>query len=460
MQKRKSCYPATRFMIRAISILSVAVGCTISANATTITPTPQNFNFVVGTPVTNQTVASFTDSNNAAVPGNFTATINWGDGTTSAGSITGGPTFLVSGTHTYAVGGTFTVTVNISDVAPGAGTGTATGTATSVGTVISPSPHNFNFVVGTALTSQLVATFTDSNTAAAPGNFTATINWGDGTTSPGTIAGGPTFQVSGTHTYAVGGTFTVTVNIADAPGTGTATATGTATSVGTVISPSPHNFNFVVGTALTSQLVATFTDSNTAAAPANFAATINWGDGTTSPATIAGGPTFQVTGTHTYAVSGTFTVTVNISDAPGTGTGTATGTATSIGTVITASSHNFNFVAGMPLTSQLVATFTDSNTAAAPANFAATINWGDGTTSPGTITGGPTFQVSGTHTYAAGGTFTVTVTISDAPGTGSATATDTVSSITVPIMSFPALAGFALLLAGVGGILARKSALT
>jgi hypothetical protein len=365
VQTRKSFYPALRSMTRGISILSVAVGCTISANATLITPTPQNFNFVVGTPVTNQTVASFTDSNNAAVAGNFTATIAWGDGTTTPGTITGGPTFLVSGNHTYAVSGTFTVTVNISDVAPGVGTATATGTATYVATVILASPHNFNFLAGTPLTNQTVASFTDSNTAAVAGNFTATIAWGDGTTTPGTITGGPTFLVSGNHTYAVGGTFTVTVNISDvAPGIGTATATGTATFVGTVILASPHNFNFLAGTPLTSQTVASFTDSNAAAVPSNFTATINWGDGTTTPGTITGGPTFLVSGNHTYAVGGTFTVTVNISDA--------------------------------------------------------------------------------------------------APGTGTATVLDTTTSLVspVPMMSLPALAGFALLLVGVGWVLARKGALT
>ena len=132
-------------------------------------------------------------------------------------------------------------------------------------------------------------------------------------------------------------------------------------------------------------------------------------------------------------------------------------------TTITASPHNFNFVAGTPLTSQTVASFTDSNAAAVAGNFTATINWGDGTTSAGTITGGPTFLVSGNHTYAVGGTFTVSVTISDvAPNTGTATVTDTATGVVspVPAMSLPALAGFALLLAGVGGVLARKRALT
>ncbi|HEY2019364.1 MAG TPA: hypothetical protein VGH38_37910, partial [Bryobacteraceae bacterium] len=213
---KSSADPIVRFITRGILILSVAVFCTTSARATTvITGTAQNFSFVVGTALTNQAVATFTDSNAGAVAGDFLATINWGDGTTSAGTITGGPTFTVAGTHTYAAGGTFTVAVTINDVAPGVGTTTVTDTASQLATVIAGTAQNFSFTVGTALTNQVVATFTDSNPAAVAGNFIATINWGDGTTSAGTITGGPTFTVTGTHTYAAGGTFTVAVTIND-----------------------------------------------------------------------------------------------------------------------------------------------------------------------------------------------------------------------------------------------------
>jgi virginiamycin B lyase len=53
-------------------------------------------------------VASLVDGTPNAVASNFTATIYWGDGATSSGTIsgkTGGP-FAVSGTHTYASAGT------------------------------------------------------------------------------------------------------------------------------------------------------------------------------------------------------------------------------------------------------------------------------------------------------------------------------------------------------------------
>jgi choice-of-anchor C domain-containing protein len=65
-----------------------------------------------------------------------------------------------------------------------------------------------------------------------------------------------------------------------------------------------------------------------------------------------------------------------------------------------------------------VATFTDSYLGS-PGNFSASITWGDGTApSTGTITkSGSTFSVSGTHTYAAHGTYAPSVTITSIAGT-------------------------------------------
>ncbi|MBV9606626.1 MAG: hypothetical protein JO027_16040 [Solirubrobacterales bacterium] len=80
-----------------------------------------------------------------------------------------------------------------------------------------------------------------------------------------------------------------------------------------------------------------------------------------------------------------------------------------------------------------VATITDPNTSATASAYSATIDWGDGTTSPGTISGGSgSFTVTGTHPYGATGTYPVAVTIT-AVGTnqGSSTVADT-ATITAP----------------------------
>jgi hypothetical protein len=63
----------------------------------------------------------------------------------------------------------------------------------------------------------LVATVSDFDPNGVAGNFTATIDWGDGHTSPGTISSNANggFNVNGGNTYAGGGKFPVTVDIAD-----------------------------------------------------------------------------------------------------------------------------------------------------------------------------------------------------------------------------------------------------
>jgi hypothetical protein len=75
-----------------------------------------------------------------------------------------------------------------------------------------------------------VAGFTTTYTANAASDFTAVINWGDGTSSAGTVSGANgSFAVLGSHSYSHPGSFTVTVQIADdAPGTATVTASATA----------------------------------------------------------------------------------------------------------------------------------------------------------------------------------------------------------------------------------------
>jgi len=81
-----------------------------------------------------------------------------------------------------------------------------------------------------------VATFTDSNPDGKLGDYTATIDWGDGTTSSGTVSADAVsgLDVSGGHTYSSPGSKTVKVTITDTGG-----ATTTAQGTVTVAEPTP-----------------------------------------------------------------------------------------------------------------------------------------------------------------------------------------------------------------------------
>ena len=95
-----------------------------------------------------------------------------------------------------------------------------------------------------------MATFTDADPGGIASDYTATIAWGDGTTSAGTISGH--FTVTGTHTYASTGTRTISVTITDAGGA-SATATGKANigSLPIITSVSPASGTHAGGTTVT-----------------------------------------------------------------------------------------------------------------------------------------------------------------------------------------------------------------
>src|SRR5260370_32581868 len=86
------------FWLTTISMLLSAPlsADTISFNLLPLLPTE-------GVPVNNFTLATFTDTNLSTAASDFSASIDWGDGTTSSATITGGSgAFSLLGSHTYA----------------------------------------------------------------------------------------------------------------------------------------------------------------------------------------------------------------------------------------------------------------------------------------------------------------------------------------------------------------------
>jgi uncharacterized repeat protein (TIGR01451 family) len=98
-----------------------------SGSATTVVAEPA---ISVSGPVTttskklnNVTVATFTHANGVEPASAFTATIAWGDGSTSVGTITlSGSTYVVKGSHSYAKTGTYTITTTVTEPTGSGGT--------------------------------------------------------------------------------------------------------------------------------------------------------------------------------------------------------------------------------------------------------------------------------------------------------------------------------------------------
>jgi hypothetical protein len=144
-------------------------------------------------------------------------------------------------------------------------------------------------------------------------------------------------QFSGSHRYAEEGSYTghVSYSYTDVNGIDeSGSVQFTATVSDAPLANGGGRANLVgyqgVRFPLSDAVLATFSDDNPGASSADFAATINWGDGSptdagTVRAALGGG--FVVHGSHTYGFPGPETITINVSDEGGSTVGPITTTA-------------------------------------------------------------------------------------------------------------------------------------
>jgi PKD repeat protein len=143
--------------------------------------------------------------------------------------------------HTFAEEGTHTGSVVVTDP-----TGLSTTLSFSVPVVDAPltlscatPPVSLQAFNGT------VAALQDGNPGAPLSDFTATIDWGDGSTSSGTVSGsGGNYSIAGAHTYSSTGYFDVNVHVDDEGGS---TADTTTPCTVLVFAFAPGAGSFVVG---------------------------------------------------------------------------------------------------------------------------------------------------------------------------------------------------------------------
>ena len=280
--------------------------------------------------------------------------------------------------------------------------------------------------------SMLVATFSDANEKTSAADYTASIDWGDGTGSQlGVVTGsGCEFSVSGDHTYATAGEYTAVVTIVKQVPSGDP-INNTTVETETDVTAS----DVMAGTATPTQVLGWVVDSylNDPNAP-DVTADVDW-TGATVDAQGPGGMSYQ--GNGVYEVDSTaYGVDGAVYAAPGeqtldvTGTDDDGGSQTSFGAsllvaVVPLVDQTYQLTppaatAGTALTTPTVAEFYDMNPYGKLGDYTATINWGDGTaTDAGVVeeagaTGSEAYDVVGPdHTYDSGGYYQISVTVSD-----------------------------------------------
>ena len=123
-------------------------------------------------------VASLDQADVTGTLADINANIDWGDGQSSAGSVSlVGTNYQVQGTHTYAAAGSYPLQVTVTGTPPSqiSGQGTATVAATPInltGVTITPT-------LGQSFTGK-VAVFNDGYTGLTASSYTAIITWSDG----------------------------------------------------------------------------------------------------------------------------------------------------------------------------------------------------------------------------------------------------------------------------------------
>jgi DNA/RNA endonuclease G (NUC1) len=164
--------------------------------------------------------ATFSAAASADPNGNIVSYLwDFGDGTTGSG---------VSVEHTFAQDGTHVVSLLITDNDGFTDTATFTVQVANVVPAIGALP-NFSLDAGGAYTA--AGTFTDPGADA----WTATVDWGDGTSPSQAALSGREFSL--VHVYDMAGTFTVTVTIFDDDGNASVSNTVTVTAPTPALAP-------------------------------------------------------------------------------------------------------------------------------------------------------------------------------------------------------------------------------
>ena len=233
-----------------------------------------------------------TDAAASADPDGTIASYAWdfGDGATGTG---------VTATHAYAVEGTYTVRLTVTD---GAG---ATGTTTRDVTVVRPANQLPTAAFGSAGT--FLDVDLDASASADPDGTIASYGWdfGDGTTGTGRTT---------SHHYATTGGYDVTLTVTDDRG-GSATKT-------TRVNVSANQAPVARITSSTNRLVLSVDGSSSSDADGTVASYAwDFGDGSNGTGATA---------SHTYAADGTYTVRLTVTDGQG-ATGTTTTSVTAVG---------------------------------------------------------------------------------------------------------------------------------
>jgi PKD repeat protein len=282
--------------------------------------------------------------------------------------------------HQYETGGTYGVTLTVTD--NDGGSDIATEQVTAAPAVPSNDPPQADFTVSCQ---QLTCSFADRSTDPDGRVASRTWDFGDGATST---------EPNPSHTYATQGRYSVTLQATDNEG---ASDTRTRTAAPSAPTPEPNQAPEAEFEVSCRDLTCTFTDQSSDSDGTIAGRLWDFGDGATST---------QRNPSRTYAAAGQYTVTLRVTDDDG-AQGTRTRQASPSAPRPTPEPNEPPRAGFSFRCEELTCTFTDQSSD--PDGSIASRQWdfGDGATST---------ERSPSHTYAESGTYNVRITVTDNDG--------------------------------------------
>ena len=310
---------------------------------------------------------------------------SFGDGESGSGAAV---------SHVYVQDGSYSVTLTVTDDEG------LTDVTTSTVTVANVAPVIAAFAGATLFTGE---TYTASGSFTDPGadTWSATVDYGDGTSGPLALTG-KSFELS--HQYTKPGTFSVVVIVSDGKWTGIKSAVVKA--VARPVANISGTFSSTEGASIA------MSGAGSSDADGTIQSYVwSFGDGSTAMGASV---------SHTYKQDGEFVVTLTVTDNDGlTGVSTTTAVIANVAPAI-AAFESRQLIAGERYIA--AGSFTDPGSD----SWTATVNYGEGPTSTLALSA-KSFALS--HIYATAGTFTVTVQVRDDDVSATRTATATVMSV-------------------------------
>ena len=205
-----------------VLLFAFALALTASAQAAITVQPVRGLAAVEGSDTPRDRLVVFQDDGSCADDA-YAITIAWGDGTTSAGEVDfSDPSvgddlqdhscvYGATGEHAYARTGAYVLGAQICRGAECVTAGT--GGASIANAPMEGESASRSAFVGQTLTGE-AAEVKDENRLSQPGDFTAVVDWGDGTATSGQVTGRDgRFGVAGQHAYQAAGTYTTRVTV-------------------------------------------------------------------------------------------------------------------------------------------------------------------------------------------------------------------------------------------------------